>query len=249
MERVLLIKEQLLEKINMKKLPCHIAVIMDGNGRWAVQRGQNRFAGHRAGAEALRKTVEEARRLGISYLTVFAFSTENWSRPKEEVSLLMRLLAEYLDKETANLLDKDIRLNFIGDISALDEKLVKQMQQSMTKTAHCEHMTLTIAVNYGGRQDICQAARRLAEEVQAGNLQPADIDEKLFADMLFTKDMPEVDLLLRTSGEKRISNFLLWQTAYAEIIIQDIFWPDFDENALLDAVLEYQQRSRRFGKI
>lgn len=249
MESSLLINEQLLEKINMQKLPCHIAVIMDGNGRWAQQRGQNRFAGHKAGAEALRKTVEESRRLGIKYLTVFAFSTENWSRPKEEVSLLMRLLAEYLEKETANLLDKDIRLNFIGDTAALDEKLVQQMHQSMAKTAHCQHMILTIAMNYGGRQDICQAARRLAAEVQAGSLQPADINEKLFTAMLYTGEMPEVDLLLRTSGEKRISNFLLWQTAYAEIIIQDIFWPDFDENALLKAIWEYQQRSRRFGKI
>ena len=244
-----MIKEELLQIVKEAPLPKHIAVIMDGNGRWAQAKGQGRFMGHRAGAAALRRVVEGARTIGIEYLTVFAFSTENWSRPKDEVSLLMTLLSDYLDKETDNLLEQDIKLQFIGDYKKLNALLVKKIEQSMKKTEKCEHTVLTIAMNYGGRQDICRAARNLAQKVQTGEITPEQIDETLFQKALYTGNMPEVDLLIRTSGEKRISNFMLWQSAYAELVISDIFWPDFDENDLMNTIIEFQHRQRRFGNV
>lgn len=240
---------ELQAAVRKAPLPRHIAVIMDGNGRWGKAHNGGRTAGHRAGAESLRRIVEEARRSGIGFLTVFAFSTENWARPKEEIDLLMSLLDSYLDGETDNLLRQGIRLNFIGDYHRLSPKLTAKIEQSMAKTAVCRHMTLTIAINYGGRQDICRAARQAASLAAAGQLEPQSIDEAYFGKLLYTGHMPDVDLLIRTSGELRLSNFMLWQLAYAELYICDTLWPDFDEKGFLGAVYAFQGRKRRFGGI
>ena len=239
--------EKLLSQIDKQKIPGHIAIIMDGNGRWAGERGLKRSAGHRFGTETLRLIVEQSRGLGIKYLTVFAFSTENWKRPEEEVWLLMSLLDEFLDKETMNLHRQGIKLNFIGQWRELAPSLVAKICRYMEVTAQNEQMTLNIAVNYGGRQELLLAARRLAAEVVGGTLTPEQIDEATFSAKLDTAGMPDPDLLIRPSGEQRISNFLLWQMAYTEFYYTNIYWPDFDKEQLLLAILEYQKRSRRYG--
>ncbi len=217
-------------------LPRHIAIVMDGNGRWAQQRGLKRNEGHKAGVKALRERVSQCRALGISVLTVFAFSSENWRRPKLEVNLLMRLFMEALRKEAKSLAENGVRLRILGDRSAFPKGLQKQMAEAEAITAEADAMLLQVAANYGGRWDIVQSVRQLAEAVREGGLNPADIDEERLAARLSFADQPDPDLFIRTGGEQRLSNFLLWQSAYAELYFSDALWPDFDDRALADAL-------------
>ncbi|MGE4280627.1 MAG: isoprenyl transferase [Magnetospirillum sp.] len=227
--------------------PVHVAIIMDGNGRWAKARGLPRTAGHKRGAEAVRRTVEAAREMGISYLTLYAFSSENWKRPAGEVTDLMGLLRLYLRNEVSNLHKNGIRLRIIGDRSRLSADINALIDESEAKTAANTALTLVLALSYGGRQEIVCAARRLAEQAAAGTLKPADIDEAVFGASLFTADIPDPDLLIRTSGEQRISNFLLWQAAYAEFVFTDVLWPDFGREHLEESVRAFHGRDRRYG--
>ncbi len=238
----------LKEQIDLNRLPQHIAVIMDGNGRWAKQRGQNRIFGHRNGVQAVRDTAEACAELGVKHLTVYAFSSENWNRPQMEVSALMTLLLKTLNSELKTLLKNDIRLGAVGDIDSLPKSVAKQLQDAIDKTAHCKRMELILALSYSGKNEITQAARKLAQEVKKGTLQPEEIIEELIAKNLYTAGRPDPELMIRTSGEKRISNFLLWQLAYAEFYFTEIFWPEFSKEELYKAILEYQNRERRFGK-
>jgi len=227
--------------------PAHVAVIMDGNGRWAKARGLPRTAGHKKGVDAVRRTVEAARELGIGYLTIFSFSSENWRRPEEEVSDLMQLLRFYLRSEIAELHNGGVRLRVIGDRARLSEDINRLIDNAEEMTKDNRALTLVVALSYGSRQEITLAARRLAEEVKAGRLDPKDIDEQAVASRLFTADIPDPDLIVRTSGEKRISNFLLWQAAYAELVFVDTLWPDFTKRDLEAAIEEFHRRERRFG--
>ena len=220
---------------------------MDGNGRWARARGLPRTAGHRQGSEAVRRTVTGAIELGISYLTLYGFSSENWKRPVSEVEDLMGLLRRYLQAEIAELHKKGIRLRVIGERSRLPRDIVRLIDDAETQTAGMDRLNLVMAISYGGRQDIAAAARRLAEEAAAGRLDPSAIDTRRVADALSTRGIPDPDLVIRTSGEKRISNFLLWQSAYSELVFVDKLWPDFDKDDLAASILEYQQRNRRYG--
>jgi len=239
----------LKDQINLEKLPRHIAVIMDGNGRWAKQHGKPRVFGHRNGVTAVRETTEAAAELGVEYLTLYAFSTENWKRPKLEVSALMRLLVETLNKEIETLNKNNIRLQAIGDLSKLPERTYKALQEGIANTKDNDRMTLVLALNYSSKWEITNAARQLAKAVAEGSLKAEDINEELLANNLATRSMPDPELLIRTSGEARISNFLLWQIAYAELHFTDIFWPEFRKNHLYQAILDFQRRERRFGKI
>lgn len=227
--------------------PEHVAIIMDGNGRWAESRGLPRIAGHKRGAEAVRKTVEAAAQAGISYLTLFGFSSENWKRPEREVGDLMGLLRLYLRSEINELKKNGIRLNVIGDRSRFDDDIVSMIEDAEVQTADGARLKLTLALSYGGRQEIVAAARSLAERAVSGELQPADIDDRVFASHLDTVGMPDPDLLIRTSGEKRISNFLLWQLAYTELVFIDVLWPDFGAEDLSAAIEEFNGRERRYG--
>ncbi len=229
------------------RLPTHVAIIMDGNGRWAKARGQSRIRGHEQGAESVRAVVEACRRRGIRYLTLYAFSNENWARPRSEVKALMSLLGRFLKKERADLLEKDIRLNAIGDIARLPPATRSLLEQVMTQTAGCRAMVLTLALSYGGRQEILQAVRRLCRRAAAGELDPEALDQEIFSGRLYTAGLPDPDLLIRTSGELRLSNFLLWQSAYTEFYFTDLYWPDFREEALDAALADYARRQRRFG--
>lgn len=228
-------------------VPRHIAVIMDGNGRWAGRRGLPRIEGHRAGAKSVRRVVEECRRLGVRYLTLFSFSTENWQRSKDEVSGLMKLFKRYLDSELATLNDNGVRLRAIGDLDRLPNFVRESLQRTMELTCDNDGMDLILAVSYGAREEILHAARSLAEKAAKGTIRSEEIDEELFASSLWTADIPDPDLLIRTSGEMRISNFLLWQLAYSELVISPLFWPDFDEAALRDSIEQFHSRERRFG--
>ena len=228
-------------------VPTHVAIIMDGNGRWARARGLPRAAGHRQGSEAVRRTVAGAIELGISYLTLYGFSSENWKRPVSEVEDLMGLLRRYLQAEIAELHKKGIRLRVIGERSRLPRDIVRLIDDAETQTAGMDRLNLVMAISYGGRQDIAAAARRLAEEAAAGRLDPSAIDTRRVADALSTRGIPDPDLVIRTSGEKRISNFLLWQSAYSELVFVDKLWPDFGKEDLADAIREFQQRDRRYG--
>jgi undecaprenyl diphosphate synthase len=232
---------------NDPRLPRHIAIIMDGNGRWAKQRFLPRTAGHRSGVGAVRKTVEHCLARGIRALTLFAFSSENWRRPPQEVSLLMELFVASLERETRKLHENGVRLRVIGDRSAFAGILQDRIASSEELTRQNERLDLVIAANYGGRWDIVQAARRLAEQAQRGELQAADIDAERFESCLALADLPEPDLFIRTGGEQRISNFLLWQLAYTELYFTPVLWPDFDEKALDQALESYAGRQRRFG--
>jgi undecaprenyl diphosphate synthase len=232
----------------MPLTPEHVAIVMDGNGRWAQQRNRPRNMGHQAGSRALRKVVEHAGRIGIGTLTVFAFSSENWQRPKSEVLRLMDLFMRSLDKEVKRLHENGIRVRFIGERSAFRQELRSRMLEAERLTASNGNMTLNVAVNYGGRWDIVEAARRLAEAVAAGELEPAAIDADRFASTLSTVGQPDPDLLIRTGGEMRISNFLLWQSAYTELYFTPVLWPDFDASELDRAVAAFQARERRFGR-
>lgn len=221
---------------------------MDGNGRWAKQRGGLRIFGHQSAITAVRETVEAAAELGIEYLTLYAFSTENWNRPQYEVNALMQLLVSTIGKETATLLKNNIRLQTIGNTSSLPASCQKELREAIAETAHCTRMTLVLALSYSGRWDITQAVTKIAQAVQAGELQPDAISESTISNFVATSGMPDPELLIRTSGEQRISNFLLWQLAYTELYITDLLWPDFRKENLYEALLAYQSRERRFGK-
>ncbi|MDF1535940.1 MAG: isoprenyl transferase [bacterium] len=227
--------------------PRHIAIIMDGNGRWAAQRGLPRIAGHRAGVSTVRRVVEECARLRIPYLTLFAFSTENWRRPEEEVGALMVLLEQYLKRELANLMKNNVRLNTIGRLNDLPENVRRTLEDVTARSSANTGLTLTLALSYSGRDDIVQAVRRIAMDVSDGTLDPGAIDHDGFSSRLDTHDMPDPDLLIRTSGEMRISNFLLWEIAYTEFYVTQKLWPDFGDEDLHEALDEYKRRERRFG--
>jgi undecaprenyl diphosphate synthase len=231
------------------KIPHHLAIIMDGNGRWAEARGKPRHAGHRAGVEAVRRVIELCGREGVKVLTLFAFSSENWRRPETEVKMLMELFFTALNREIRRLRKQNVRLRIIGDISAFSGKLQQLIREGERVTANNNGLLLQIAANYGGRWDITQAARQLAQRVKAGVLQPEEIDESRFAAQLSFADQPDPDLFIRTGGERRISNFLLWQCAYTELYFTDVLWPDFDKETLLAAFEDYAGRQRRFGRI
>lgn len=231
-----------------QRLPRHVVIIMDGNGRWANARSLPRFAGHREGVKAVRRVVEACKSRGIEALTLFAFSSENWRRPKMEVGLLMDLFVHTLQKEVKRLDRNGVQLRFIGDRSAFDDKLRRLMDEAERQTADNSELKLVIAANYGGRWDMAQAARRLAERVAAGELQAQDIDAERLSQELSIADLPEPDLFIRTGGEQRISNYLLWQLAYTELYFTDLLWPDFDAAALNEALRSFSRRQRRFGQ-
>jgi undecaprenyl diphosphate synthase len=228
-------------------VPRHIAIIMDGNGRWAHARGRPRAFGHNEGMEAFRRTIEAAGQLGVRYLTVFGFSTENWRRPAEEVSALFDLLRLYVAKDLDRLVRENVRVRVIGDRSTLDKDIIGIIDRAESRTSANTGLNLTIAFNYGGQGEIVRAAKALAKDVADGKLDPASVDEKSFARYLDTAELPDPDLVIRTSGEQRISNFLLWQAAYAELVFLDVLWPDFDRGALERAIDEFRRRDRRYG--
>ncbi len=227
----------------------HIAVIMDGNGRWAAKRGLPRNVGHKRGAEVVIDIAKAAKEIGVEYLTLYAFSTENWKRSAEEVDGLMNLLRQYLDRNFKELAENDVRIRFIGERQMLAEDIVAKMEKLEQATADNKSITLLIALSYGSRQEIVQAARRIAESVKTGDMSVKDIDECLFSDMLYTKGVPDPDLVIRTSGEQRISNYLLWQIAYAEFFFTKTLWPDFTKEELKKIIENYQTRERRYGKV
>ena len=227
----------------------HVAIIMDGNGRWATARGLPRILGHRAGAQAVRRVVEACCELGVKALTLYAFSWENWDRPADEIHELMGLLDEFVRGETPTLLANQIRLRAIGRLEELPPGVTANLRRAIERTAHFERMTLTLALSYGGRQEIVDAARRLARLVQRGELSPEDIDEARVAQQLYAPDLPDPDLLIRTSGEQRLSNFLLWQSSYTELYVTPTLWPDFSKEDLIGAIAEYERRERRFGRV
>ena len=235
----------LARQIDLSRLPAHIAVIMDGNGRWAAERNLPRVEGHRAGIDSVRTSVELSARLGIEVLTLYAFSVENWKRPRTEVAVLMGLLKRYLRLELATLLKNNIRFRVIGSQRELDSDICSELDQAQDQTASNTGMVFNIALNYGGRAEIVSAARRALET----GVDPSELDEARFAGLLYTAGQPDPDLLIRTSGEMRVSNFLLWQIAYAEIWVTETYWPDFRARHLLEAVLAYQKRDRRYGGI
>lgn len=237
-----------IEEIDVQKLPQHIAIIMDGNGRWAKQKGKLRVFGHENGVNTVRKTVESCVKIGIEYLTLYTFSTENWNRPKIEVDTLMRLLVNSLKKELKTFNKNNIRLNTIGDIESLPPRAYKELMGVMDKTKENTGMTLTLALSYGAREELKTAIKNISIKVKNNIISPESIDETIINNHLYTHNLPDVDLLIRTSGEHRISNFLLWQIAYAELYFIDVFWPDFNEGHLAGAIINYQNRERRFGK-
>jgi len=233
--------------LDPERIPQHIACIMDGNGRWARQRGLPRVEGHRAGAKTVRMVVEECRRLGVQYLTLFAFSSENWKRPDQEVGALMGLFHRYLNAELDRLCENDIRLRVIGDRSRLPEYVLDSLVRAEERSAVHRGMQLILAVSYGARDEIVGAARELAARVERGEMRSDEIDEAKFSSALYTKDIPDPDLLIRTSNEFRISNFLLWQLAYSEIVVSNLLWPEFTPQQLHECIAAYQSRERRFG--
>ena len=235
------------QEIDANNIPGHIAIIMDGNGRWAKKRGLPRSMGHKEGSRTLKKIVEECYKLGVRYLTVYAFSTENWSRPKEEVDELMKLLLEYLRNAEKELAGKKVRIRVIGEKKHLPEEIIKEIKRVEKNTESIEGLDFIIALNYGGRQEIVEAVSRLVEDVKTGLV--SEIDEKAISERLYTKGIPDPDLLIRTSGEMRISNFLIWQSSYTEFYFCDVLWPDFSVANLKDAIISYQGRQRRFGGV
>ena len=234
-------------QVKARPLPRHVGIIMDGNGRWAEVRGKPRLEGHREGSVSVREVTRTARRVGVQALTLYAFSSQNWARPAEEVAGLMELLREYLESERAEILDNGIRLNAIGEVDRLPRYVRDPLEKLREDSAHNTGMVLTLALSYGGREELLQAARRLAQDVARGEVDPARLQEKDLEARLWTHDLPQLDLVIRTSGEQRISNFLLWQMAYAELSFCDILWPDFRTEAFLNCMAQYQQRERRFG--
>jgi undecaprenyl diphosphate synthase len=235
------------EKININKLPLHVAIIMDGNGRWAARHGGIRSFGHEHGIEAVRSTVEGAGEIGIKYLTLFAFSTENWSRPRDEVNALMSLLVHAIDAETDNLMKNNVRVSVIGDVSKLPENVKNRLMSCVDRLHNNTGLTVVFALSYSSKWEITEAAKKMAADVQTGNIRLDDINNQLFEKYLSTVGIPDPELLIRTSGEYRISNFLLWQIAYAELYFTDVLWPDFRKEDLFRAILDFQDRERRFG--
>ena len=238
----------LLEKINKDNLPKHLAIIMDGNGRWAKQKGLLRAFGHENGTKSVRVTVESCAKLGIDNLTLYAFSTENWNRPKLEVDTLMKLLINSLKNELKTLTENRIRLHAIGNLDLLPKSAQKELLEVIETTKNNSRMTLTLALSYGSREEIISAVKQISDKVKNNIISIDSIDESIINQHLYTRNLPEVDLLIRTSGEHRISNFLLWQIAYAELYFTPILWPDFKEDDLYEAIISYQKRERRFGK-
>ena len=238
----------LRDTINHDYLPAHIAIIMDGNGRWAKQRGEDRIYGHRQGVESVRQVIEGAAEIGVSYLTLYAFSTENWNRPWEEEEALMEIMVDSLNNECDTLIKNNIVLRVIGDIERLSPKVRDSLDNTLRRTSECTGMVVAVALSYSARWEILNAARELAREVKKGTLEPENIDQDNFEKQLTTSGLPDPSLLVRTSGELRISNFLLWQMAYTEFYFTETLWPDFGKEDLYRAVLEYQKRERRFGK-
>ena len=229
-------------------IPKHLAIIMDGNGRWAESKGKNRIHGHSHGVKAVREVVEEAVQLKVEYLTLYAFSTENWSRPKEEIGVLMKLLVNTLRSEFEKLLQNRIKLNVIGNISQLPEVVQNELEYVMKQTQNNREMTLTLALSYGGREELANVLKQLVIKVKNNIISAENINQSIINEHLYTQNLPDVDLLIRTSGEKRISNFMLWQIAYAELYFSKVLWPDFTKDHLHDALVSYQKRERRFGK-
>ncbi len=238
----------LKESVLSKTLPKHIAIIMDGNGRWAKQHGMLRAFGHESGAKSVRTTVEACAELGVKNLTLYAFSTENWNRPKLEVQALMKLLISSLKKEINTLQDNNIKLSAVGNLSLLPSKVHKELNEVIENTKTNNRMTLTLALSYGSREELLNTVKEISIKVKNNIISPASIDESVINEHLYTHNLPDVDLLIRTSGEQRISNFLLWQIAYAELYFTDVLWPDFTKEHLYEAIIEYQKRERRFGK-
>ncbi|MBD3864578.1 isoprenyl transferase [Olleya marilimosa] len=236
------------DQIQKQHLPKHVAIIMDGNGRWAKQKGMLRAFGHENGTKSVRQTVEACAELGIKHLTLYAFSTENWNRPKLEVDTLMKLLVSSLKKEIKTLLDNNIKLKAIGNLKSLPKKVYKELHEVMDLTKDNTHMDLTLALSYGSREELLNAVKEISTKVKNNIISTENIDESVFNAHLYTQTLPDVDLLIRTSGEQRISNFLLWQIAYAELYFTPVLWPDFTKQHLCEAIIEYQKRERRFGK-
>ncbi|MFP4159339.1 MAG: isoprenyl transferase [Desulfobacterales bacterium] len=235
--------------LDPSRLPSHVAVIMDGNGRWAKKRMLNRVKGHERGAEAVRMVVRTSRELGIGYLTLYAFSTENWQRPESEISALMTLLKRFLSSETGEMVEKGIRLNLIGETERLPEDVRNALNRTVEATSGNDGMCLTLALSYGGRAEIAKAARTLAMDVRQGRIDPEDVTEQSLCGYMYTSDMPDPELLVRTSGEYRVSNFLLWQIAYAEIFVTPTLWPDFTRDEYIRILKAFQERERRFGRV
>lgn len=238
----------LKESIDTNNIPQHVAIIMDGNGRWAKKQGKLRIFGHENGRNSVTKITEACGNLGVKFLTLYAFSTENWNRPKMEVETLMKLLVNALKDELKSLIKNGIKLNAIGDLSMLPEKARKELLHVMEVTKNHENLTVTLALSYGSRMEIVDAVKQIAFKVKNNIILESDIDESIINQHLYTHDMPDVDLMIRTSGEHRISNFLLWQICYAEFYFTDVLWPDFTEEHLYEAIISYQKRERRFGK-
>jgi undecaprenyl diphosphate synthase len=236
------------EQIDLARLPQHIAVIMDGNGRWARKHGKSRIFGHTNGVSAVRATSEACAELGVKYLTLYAFSTENWNRPEAEVSALMLLLLKTIKAELKTLLKNDIRLRVIGDMGSLPKGVAKELREAMERTAGSKGMDLILALSYSGKSEITKAVKLIAEKVQQGKMKLEEITDSVISNHLYTAGIPDPELLIRTSGEKRVSNFLLWQLAYAEYYFTDVLWPDFNKEELYKAIVEFQHRERRFGK-
>lgn len=236
------------ECINMDRVPSHVAIIMDGNGRWAEQRGSHRIFGHQNGVNAVRASVEAAGEIGVKYLTLYAFSTENWNRPKAEVDALMELLVTTIHGEVDELLKKNVRLSVIGDLDSLPQSARENIVSAMRKTEANTGLNLVLALSYSSRWEIVNAVKSIVADVSAGKVAEADIDPELFSKYLCTAGIPDPELLIRTSGEERLSNFLLWQVAYSEFYFSDVLWPDFNKEVFYNAILEYQKRERRFGK-
>lgn len=245
-------KDEILElknEIDMTRIPEHIGIIMDGNGRWAKKRGLPRTAGHREGVKRVTEIVEAAFRLNVKYLSLYAFSTENWKRPKNEVEALMKLLIQYIDKEIERIHNNNIKVQTMGDISKLPQSVIKEVNKAIELTKNNTKMVLNIGLNYGGRDEIVRAVKNILDDVKLGKIKKEDIDDKVFSEYLYTKGMPDPDLLIRPSGELRLSNFMLYQVAYTEFWYSDIFWPDFKEQHLYQAIIDYQKRDRRFGGV
>jgi undecaprenyl diphosphate synthase len=235
------------DRIDTSKLPKHIAIVMDGNGRWAKEKGKLRVFGHKNGVLSVKDVVEGATEIGIQYLTLYAFSTENWNRPKLEVAAIMEILISTIHKETQTLVDNNVRLNVIGNVDSLPANCQRELNDAMQKTAHNYSLTLTLALSYSARWDIANAAKTIAQQVQIGQLQASEISENMFGNYLSTHTLPNPELLIRTSGEHRVSNYLLWEIAYAELYFTNKLWPDFRRHDLFEAIYDFQKRERRFG--
>jgi len=242
-------EDELKKQLQPGNMPKHIAIIMDGNGRWADRRKLPRVAGHKAGVESVHDVVEISVELGIHVLTLYAFSSENWKRPILEVNALMRLLLDQIRKQTPELDEQNVKVGVIGDIDKLPRKVSYELKRSIDITRNNTGLILNLALSYGGRQEITRAARLIAAKIKDGRMQPKEINENTFSEYLYTSGLPDPDIVIRTSGEMRVSNYLLWQSAYSELYVTDVLWPDFRKKNLLEAILDYQQRSRRFGGI